>query len=104
MRCNFNMKQKERLTNVVVKHKQVLSNIVGFRIVEINNINLPIEKLDNKMLCKLFVDMKIISREIMFLAIEKLQQGEYILQVKHKQKDEASVYVSYLPKQLVKLY
>ena len=79
MRCNFNIKQKERLTNTVVKHKQVLSNIVGFRIVEINNINLPIEKLDNKMLCKLFVDMKIISREIMFLAIEKLWQGEYIL-------------------------
>ena len=79
MRCNFNIKQKERLTNAVVKYKQVLSNIVGFRIVEINNINLPIKKLDNKMLCKLFMDMKIISREIIFLAIKKLWQGEHIL-------------------------
>ena len=45
--------------------------MVGFRIVEINNINSPIKKLDNKMLFKLIVDMKIMSREKIFLAIEK---------------------------------
>jgi len=71
MRYNFNIKQKERLRNAVVKYKQVLSNMVGFRIVEINNINSPIKKLDNKMIFKLIVDMKIMSREKIFLAIEK---------------------------------
>ena len=71
IRYNFNTKQKERLRNAVVKYKQVLSNMVGFRIVEINNINSPIKKLDNKMIFKLIVDMKIMSREKIFLAIEK---------------------------------
>ena len=45
--------------------------MVDFRIVEINNINSPIKKLDNKILYKLIMNMKIISGENIFLAIKK---------------------------------
>ena len=71
MRFNFNMKYKERLRNVVVKHKQVLNNIVNFRMVEIDNINSPIKKLEHKMLRKLIMNIKTVSGERVFLAIEK---------------------------------
>ena len=47
--------------------------MVNFRIVEINNINSLIKKLDNKILCILIMDAKTTSGENVFLAIEKLQ-------------------------------
>ena len=72
MRYDFDMKQKEKLRNAAVMHEQVLNNIVSFKITEINNINLPIKKLKNKMLHELITEMKIMSRERVFLAIEKL--------------------------------
>ena len=49
----------------------MLSNMVDFMIIEINNINSQIKKLDNKMLRILIIDTKTISREKVFLAIEK---------------------------------
>ena len=98
------MKQKERLRNVAVKYKQVLSNIVNFRMIEIDSINSPIKKLDNKMLYMLIIDMKTISGEKVFLAIKKSQQREYVLQAKDEHEDETSIYASYLAKWLVKLY
>ena len=66
------MKQKERVRNVVVKYKQVLNNIVDFRIIEVDNINSLIKKLEYKMLYKLIIDTKILSGERVFLAIKKL--------------------------------
>ena len=73
MRYNFNMKQKERLRNIAVKHKQRLNNMEDFRIVKINNINSLIKKLDNKILCMLIMNMKTISGENVLLAIKKSQ-------------------------------
>ena len=49
-----------------------MSNIVDFRMVEIDNINLLIKKLDNKMLNMLIIDIKIKSKENTFLATKKL--------------------------------
>ena len=72
MRFNFDVKQKERLRNTVVKHKQVLNNIVDFRITEVNNINSPIKKLEYEILCELIIDIKILLGERVFLAIKKL--------------------------------
>ena len=46
--------------------------MVDFRITEVDNINLPIKKLEHKMLWKLLVDMKILLEERVFLAIKKL--------------------------------
>ena len=70
---------------------------------EVNNINLPIKKLECKMLCNLIIDVKIPAGERVFLAIEKLWQGEYVLWAKYKHKDEVSTYISHLPTWLVKL-
>ena len=72
IRFDFDMKQKERLRNAVVKHKQVLNNIVNFRMTEVDNINLLIKKLEYKMLHELIIDIKILSGERVFLAIGKL--------------------------------
>ena len=52
----------------------------------------------------LIMGMKIISGEKVFLAMQKLWQGEHVLWAKYKYKDEASIYISYLPTQLVKLH
>ena len=72
IRCDFNIKQKEMLKNSVVKHKQILNNMIDFRIIEINNITSPIKKLECKTLCELIIDTKTALGERVFLAIEKL--------------------------------
>ena len=75
----------------------MISNIVDFRIVEIDNINLAIKKLNDKILCILIMDMKSKSKENIFLAIKKSLQGEYMLWAKCKYEEEVSAFVSYLP-------
>ena len=89
---------------MAAKHKQVLNNIVDFRMSEVENINSPIKKLDYKILYELIMNMKTILGERVFLAIKKSQQGKYVLQAKHKYKEEVSAFTSYLSAQLVKLY
>ena len=64
IRYDFDIKQKERLQNASVKCKQVFNNIVDFRMAKIDNINLLIKKQENKILCKLIIDIKaILERE-----------------------------------------
>ena len=72
MMFDFNMKQNKRLRNIAAKHKQILNNMVDFRMIEVNNINLPIKKLEHKKLYELIIDMKILLGESVFLAIKKL--------------------------------
>ena len=46
--------------------------MVDFRILKMENINSPIEKLDCKILCKLIMEIKTLLRERVFFVIEKL--------------------------------
>ena len=55
-----------------------MNNIVDFQITEINNINLQIKKLDNKMVRMWIIDTKAENKEKVFLAIEKTWWG-YIM-------------------------
>ena len=52
---------------------------MDFSIIEVNTINLLIKKLECKILSELIIDIKIVSGERVFLAIEKLWQEEHAL-------------------------
>ena len=45
--CDFNRKWKERLRNNIFKYKLVISNIVDIKLVDIQNMNLLIIKLQD---------------------------------------------------------
>ena len=77
--------------------------MVDFRMTEIENINSPIKKLDNKTLRELIMDMQTCSGEKYFSAIKKSWQVDYVLWAKHKFKGEAAVYASYSPSWLIEL-
>ena len=53
--------------------------MVDFQITKIDNINLPIKKLDNKMVRILIIDMKAENSKKVFLVIKKSWQGGYVL-------------------------
>ena len=55
-----------------MKHKQILNNIVDFRIIEVDNINSLIKKLEYKIIHKLIMNIKTLFEEKIFLAIKKL--------------------------------
>ena len=85
IRQDFNLKQKTRLKNTVIKYQQI-----------INNIDLPIKELENKTSQELIMDLRTDNNEKVFIAIKKSQQGNYALLVKRRYKEKASPYVLYL--------
>ena len=64
--CDFGMKKKEMLSNVALKNKQKLNNVVDFRMTEIENIKSPIKKSNNKMLSELIINIETDSGEKVF--------------------------------------
>ena len=57
--------------NIALKHVQVMNNMADFQITKINNINLLIKKLDNKIVRILIMDTKAENGEKVFLSIKK---------------------------------
>ena len=48
LRHNVDSMQKQRLRNVMMKHRQVLANLVEFKLTDFKEIDSPIRNLENK--------------------------------------------------------
>ena len=95
---------KQRLRNAMIKHKQVLANLVDYRLTEFEEIDLPISALQGKTIRQLIMDLKTEKGETIFIAIERSWQGEQVAWAKRKYKEEAEKYSSYMAAWLVKLH
>ena len=104
MRYDMDSKQKQCLRNAMIKHKQVLANLVEFKLIEFEEIDLPISNLENKIIRKLIIDLKTEGKEKIFIAIERSWQGDLTLWVKRKYKAEAEVFSAHMAAWLVKLH
>ena len=88
----------------MIKHKQVLANLVDFKLTEFEEIDSPIKDLNGMTIRQLVMDLKTENRETIFIAIERFWQGDLISWAKRKHKAEAEVHSSRIAVQLVKLH
>ena len=87
-----------------MKHKQVLANLIDFKLIKFLEIDLPISDLQGKTISQLIMDLKTKDGETIFVVVERNQQGEQVSWVKRKHKEEAELYSSHMVVQLVKLH
>jgi len=62
----------------MIKHKQVLANLVDYRLTEFEEIDSPISALQGKTIRQLIMDLKTEKGETIFIAIERSWQGEQV--------------------------
>lgn len=78
MRYDIDSVHKQRLRNAMIKHKQVLANLVDYRLTEFEEIDSPISALQGKTIRQLIMDLKMEKGETIFIAIERSWQGEQV--------------------------
>ena len=104
MRYDMDSKHKQRLRNAMMKHKQVLANLIEFKLTEFQEIDAPISALQDKTIRQLIMDLKTVDGETIFIAVERNWQGEQVAWAKRKYSAEAEVYSSHMAAWLVKLH
>ena len=104
MRCNMDSKQKQLLRNAMIKHKQILANLVEFKLVDFEEVDSPISALDNKTIRELIMNLKSKSGDEIFAAIEQSWQGDLTLWAKRRYKAEVEIFSVYMTAWLVKLH
>ena len=75
LRHNVDSMQKQRLRNVMMKHRQVLANLVEFKLADFEEIDLPIRNLENKTVCQIIMNLKSKSGDKLCVAIERSWNG-----------------------------
>ena len=88
----------------MLKHKQVLANLVDFKLNEFEDMHSPISTVKNQTFRQLIIDLKTTSGEKIFAAIERSQQGNLTAWAKRKCKKEAEVFASHAAAWLVRLH
>ena len=88
----------------MLKHKQVLANRVDNKLNEYKDIDSPISTAKNKTFRQLIIGSQTTSREKIFEAIERSQQGNLAAWAKRKHKKEAEVFASHMAAWLVSLH
>ena len=78
LRCDMDSKNKQRLRNAMMKHKQVLANIVEFKLTNFQEIDSPISDLQGKTIRQLIMDLRTKDGETIFIAAERNWQGEQV--------------------------
>ena len=73
MRHNMDSKQKYHLRNAIIKHKQILANLVDFKLVDFEEVDSLISIEDNKTIRELIMNSKSKSENKIFLVIEQSQ-------------------------------
>ena len=73
MRQNIDSKQKQWLRNAIIKHKQILANLVEFKLVDFEEVDLLISVLDNKTIRELIMNLKSKSGDQIFVTIKQSQ-------------------------------
>jgi len=96
--------QKTRLNNAMIKHKQVMANLVDHNLTEFTDIDSPISTVEGKTIRQLIMELKTKEGQTMFVAIEKSWQGELVAWAKRKYHAEAAQYTSHMAAWLVKLH
>ena len=86
LRCNMDSKNKQRLCNAMMKHKQVLANLVEFKLADFQEIDSPISDLQGKTIRQLIMDLKNKDGETIFIAVERNWQGEQVSWAKRNTK------------------
>ena len=71
-------KNKQRLRNAMIKHKQVLANLVEFKLNDFQDIDSPISVLQGKTIRQLIMDLKTKDSKTIFIAVETNWQGEQV--------------------------
>ena len=76
MRCNIDYRQKQRLRNTMVRHKEVMANLIECKVLDFNNINTLIRALERRTIRKLIIDLEEKEEDKVFIAIGHSWQGE----------------------------
>ena len=76
----------------MIKHKQILANLVEFKLVDFEEVDSPISALDNKTIRELIMNLKLKSGDKIFIAIEQSWQRDLTLWAKRKFKVEAEIF------------
>ena len=104
MKHDVDIRQKQRLRNATMKYKQVLANLVEFKLVEFEDIDSPISSLKNKTIRKIIMELETEGGNKMFIAIERSWHGDLTLWAKRKYKAEVEVFSTHMAAWLVKLH
>ena len=94
MRYDVDSMQKQRLRNAMMKHRQVLANLVEFKLTDFEEIDSPIKSLEDKTICQLIMDLKSKSGDKLCIARERAWNGELSLWAKRKFKTEVETHAS----------
>ena len=104
MRHDMTSIQKRRLSNAMIKHKQVMANLVDHKLTEFTEIDSPISTVEGKTIRQLIMELKTKKGQTMFVAIEKSWQGEQVAWAKRKYHEEAEKHTSRMAAWLVKMH
>ena len=87
----------------MIKYKQILANLVEFKLVDFEEVDSPISMIDNKIIRELIMNLKSKSGNKIFITIKQSQQRDLTLWAKRKYKAEAEVFSAHIKVQLVKI-
>ena len=104
MRYDMDSKQKIRLRNAMMKHRQVLANLVELKLTDFEEIDSPIKNLENKTIRQLIMNLKSKNGDKLYIAVERAWHGELALWAKRKHKTEAETCASHMAAWLQNLH
>ena len=87
-----------------MQHKQVLANLIKFKVVKFEEIDSLINMLGDKRIRQLIIELKTKDRNTMFVVIEHSWQGELMLYVKRKFRMDAELFIAHIAAWLIKLH
>ena len=72
MRCNMDTRQKQRLRNVMVRHKKVMANLIEYKVLDFDDIDIPNRSLEGRTIRKIIIDLGGKKDNKVFIAIKYL--------------------------------
>ena len=96
MRHDMDSEQKQRLRNAMMKHRQVLANLVKFELTDFEEIDTPAKNLGDKTIRELIMNLTSKSGDELFIAIERAWNGELTMWAKRKFRAEAEMHASHM--------
>ena len=72
MRCDMGSVYKRRSRNAMIKHKQVMVNLVDHKLAEFTEIDSPISTLEGKTIRQLIVELKTEKGDTMFVVVDRI--------------------------------
>ena len=73
MRHNIDTRQKQRLRYIMVRHKQIMANLIEHKVLDFDNIDIPIRALEGRTIRKLIMNLEEKEEDKISIAIEYLQ-------------------------------